>query len=126
MRGRHPARLAKPPEPDRLRDPDLHRRVLARQTCRDERPEPPPMLLPRHRRPPRRPQLSAQGPIRTPPTRHRNRPPPSCCDDRLRPPSMRPRESRMDTHERRVIEVLTDSKRFVVPIYQRQYAWGEE
>ena len=31
----------------------------------------------------------------------------------------------MDTHERRVVEVLTDSKRFVVPIYQRQYAWGE-
>ena len=41
------------------------------------------MLLPRHRRPPRRPQLSAQRPIRTPPTRHRNRPPPSRCDDRL-------------------------------------------
>ena len=32
----------------------------------------------------------------------------------------------MDTHERRVVEVLTDSKRFVVPIYQRQYAWGDQ
>lgn len=31
----------------------------------------------------------------------------------------------MDTHERRVVEVLTDSKRFIVPIYQRQYAWGD-
>ena len=31
----------------------------------------------------------------------------------------------MDTHERRVVEVLTDSKRFFVPIYQRQYPWGD-
>ena len=85
VRRRHPARLPEPAEPDRLRDPHLHRRVLARQTCRDERPEPPPILTPRYPRPPRRPQLTPQGPIRTPPTRHRNRPPASCCDDQLRP-----------------------------------------
>jgi hypothetical protein len=48
------------------------------------------MLLPRHRRPSRRPQLSAQRPIRTTPTRHRDRPPPSRCDDRLNPPSTPP------------------------------------
>src|SRR5215203_1962684 len=84
---RQPARLPEPAEPDRLRDPHLHRRVLARQTCRDERPEPTPILTPRYPRPPRRPQLTPQGPIRTPPTRHRNRPPSSCCDDHLRPGS---------------------------------------
>ena len=85
VRRRHPARLPEPAEADRLRDPHRHRRVLARQTCRDERPEPTPILTPRYPRPSRRPQLTPPRPIRKPPTRHRNRPPSSCCDDRLRP-----------------------------------------
>ena len=58
MRRRHPTSLSEPAGSERLRHPDLHRRVLARQTLGDERPEPTPMLLPSHRRPPRRPQLS--------------------------------------------------------------------
>jgi hypothetical protein len=31
----------------------------------------------------------------------------------------------MDAKDHPVISVLTDQKRFMVPIYQRQYAWGE-
>ena len=58
MRRCHPTRLSEPAGSERLRYPNLHRRVLARQTLGDERPEPTPMLLPRHRRPPWRPQLS--------------------------------------------------------------------
>src|SRR4051812_22320951 len=71
MGWRHPARLTEPTGPDWLRYPNLHRRVLARHARRDERPEPTPMLPPRNRRSPRRPQLAPQGPIRTSPTRHR-------------------------------------------------------
>jgi len=58
VRWRHPARLAEPPGPDRLRYPDLHCRVLARQTGRDKCPKPPPVLPSRHRRPFRRPRPS--------------------------------------------------------------------
>lgn len=32
----------------------------------------------------------------------------------------------MDTKDHPVISVLSDQKRFMVPIYQRQYAWGQE
>lgn len=32
----------------------------------------------------------------------------------------------MDVYERRVVEVLSDSRRFVVPIFQRQYQWRED
>ena len=46
-------------------DPHLHRRVLARQTCRDERTEPTPILTPRYPRPPRRPQLTPPRPARS-------------------------------------------------------------
>jgi hypothetical protein len=53
VRRRHPTRLSEPAGSDRLRYPNRHRRVLARQTFGDERPEPPPMLLPRDRRSPR-------------------------------------------------------------------------
>src|SRR3954462_820002 len=87
MRRWHAARLTEPAEAYRLRHPHPHRRVLARQTRRDGRPEPPPILSPRHPRPPRRPQLTPQGPIRAPLTCHRNILP-RCCDDRLNPPSM--------------------------------------
>ena len=31
----------------------------------------------------------------------------------------------MDTKDHPVISVLGDQRRFVVPIFQRQYAWGE-
>lgn len=31
----------------------------------------------------------------------------------------------MDTHDRKVIDVLGDQKRFIVPFYQRHYKWGE-
>ena len=59
--------------PTGWRHPRLDRRVLARQSRRDRRPEPPPILPPRHRRPARRPQRAPPGPIRTPPsTCHRN------------------------------------------------------
>src|SRR5689334_10988138 len=85
MRRWHAARLTEPAEAYRLRHPHPHRRVLARQTRRDGRPEPPPILSPRHPRPPRRPQLTPQGPIRAPLTCHRNILP-RCCDDRLNPP----------------------------------------
>lgn len=32
----------------------------------------------------------------------------------------------MDTHDRKVIDILSDQKRFIVPFYQRQYKWGEK
>jgi uncharacterized protein with ParB-like and HNH nuclease domain len=32
----------------------------------------------------------------------------------------------MDAKDHPVISVLGDQKRFMVPIYQRQYAWGED
>jgi hypothetical protein len=32
----------------------------------------------------------------------------------------------MDVHEHLVMSVLIDPRRFVVPIYQRQYSWGEK
>ncbi len=32
----------------------------------------------------------------------------------------------MDAKDHAVITVLGDQKRFMVPIYQRQYAWGQE
>src|SRR4051794_22824934 len=86
MRRWHAARLPDPAEAYGLQPPPPHRRVLARQTRRDGRPEPPPILSPRHPRPPRRPQLTPQGPIRAPLTCHRNILP-RCCDDRLNPPS---------------------------------------
>lgn len=31
----------------------------------------------------------------------------------------------MDTHDRKVIDVLSDQKRFIVPFYQRHYKWDE-
>lgn len=31
----------------------------------------------------------------------------------------------METHDRKVIDVLGDQKRFIVPFYQRHYKWGE-
>ena len=37
--------------------------------------------------PARRRRLRPQSPIRTPPTSHRNHPPPWCCDDQLNPPN---------------------------------------
>ena len=86
VRRRRPTRLAKPSRPDWLRYPHLHRDILARQTLGKECPEPPPVRLTRHWRPPRRPQLHPQTPIRTPPTRHRNSPPLQCCEDHLSPP----------------------------------------
>ena len=39
VRRRHPARRSEPAEPNRLRYPGLHRRVLARQSCRNKRPD---------------------------------------------------------------------------------------
>jgi uncharacterized protein with ParB-like and HNH nuclease domain len=35
-------------------------------------------------------------------------------------------EALMDAKDHPVISVLGDQKRFMVPIYQRQYAWGED
>lgn len=32
----------------------------------------------------------------------------------------------MDTHDRKVIDVLSDQKRFIVPFYQRHYKWDEK
>jgi hypothetical protein len=50
---RHPASLTEPPGPHDRRYAGLRRRILTRQPTTDRRPEPLPMLPPRHRRPPR-------------------------------------------------------------------------
>jgi len=31
----------------------------------------------------------------------------------------------MDTHDRKIIDVLSDQKRFIVPFYQRHYKWDK-
>ena len=46
----HAACLPEPAGPYRLRHPHADRRVLARLSCRNHRPEPPPVLTPRHPR----------------------------------------------------------------------------
>jgi hypothetical protein len=69
----HAARLPKPPCPHRRRHPCVDCRVLTRQTRRDRRPEPPPVLTPRHRRPTWRSQHASPRPIRaSSPSMHRN------------------------------------------------------
>src|SRR3954447_22577607 len=69
----HAARLPKPPCPYRRRHTHTARGVLTRQARRDRRPEPPPILTPRHPWPTRRPQDTSPGPIRAPlPSAHRN------------------------------------------------------
>ena len=82
----HPARLPKPAGPNRLRHPHADRRVPARLSRRNQRPEASPVLTPGYSRAARRRRLRPQSPIRTPPTSHRNHPPPWCCDDHLNPP----------------------------------------
>ena len=52
----HAARLPEPACPHRRRHPRRERRVLTRQPRRNRRPEPPPVLTPRHPWPARRPQ----------------------------------------------------------------------
>src|SRR3954454_1959267 len=82
----HAARLPKPPCPYRRRYTRAARGVLTRQARRDRRPEPPPILTPRHPWSTRRTQNTSPGPIRAPlPSAHRN-PFSRCCDDCLNPP----------------------------------------
>ena len=83
----HASSVTEPPGADRRRDAGLRCGILARQAAPDRRPEPLPLLPPRHGRP-------AGGPHRQPrriqPTplllSHRNSSKSRCCDNRLNPP----------------------------------------
>ncbi len=80
----HATSLAGPTGSNRRRHARADRRVLARQTGRDQRPKVLPILTPRHPRSPGRRQLVPKRSIRPPSPRHRNIP--WCCDDQLNPP----------------------------------------
>src|SRR3954454_16515925 len=69
----HATRLPKPPCPHRRRYTRAPRGALARQARRNRRPEPLPILTPRHPWSTRRTQNTSPGPIRAPlPSAHRN------------------------------------------------------
>src|SRR5262245_24329582 len=74
VRGGHAAGLPKPPCPHRRRHPGGDRRILTRASDRNPRPEPAPLLMPRHRGSPWRTQLGSSCPVRTPPPCHHRKP----------------------------------------------------
>jgi hypothetical protein len=71
---RHAATLTKPPDTNRGRHPGDHAGLLARHAVGDRRPEPLPILTPRHQRSTRRTHRRPARPIRPTPPRlpHRN------------------------------------------------------
>src|SRR4029453_10184222 len=70
----HPATLTKPPDADRRRHPGGPPALVARHPAGDRRPEPLPILTPRHRRPTRGTHRRSPRPIRPTPPRPSHRP----------------------------------------------------